>query len=119
MNGLCLPIAKKVIEKFEGQLVYQTALGKGTTFTFTMRLFSTGEMLNLNDQMETIAVQTVLHDNVPVISKQYEINSQELYYNWKPQAQKPAANQQVPNPITVANKTNTISPLIDKSAKNS
>jgi signal transduction histidine kinase len=56
--GLGLTISKSIVEAHGGQISVQSQLGRGTTFTFTLRLAAGSESTHGRTQKEVIYEQT-------------------------------------------------------------
>ena len=48
--GLGLVIADQIVDKFDGKITFESIPGKGSNFTFTMKLFNANESAKLNNQ---------------------------------------------------------------------
>ena len=76
--GLGLVIADQIVKKFDGEISFESVAGKGSNFTYSMKIFSEDDIELKNSQWKS--------QNQAEIK--YQANSRELVYKWIPTIQK-------------------------------
>ena len=81
--GLGLVIADQIVKKFDGEISFESVAGKGSNFTYSMKIFSEEDIELKNSQWQS--------QNQAEIK--YQANSRELVFKWIPTIQKQIKEQ--------------------------